>query len=358
MPEITRIQAGQQSLGDHLRSQPTCHSVTTARTRVIPATPLTVTPVSTLGFPLNSLGPSYDAALDLRLYAKVLSRASYLAELVQVFNVHLTAPGSEVVYKWLARCLPRLPNLHTFQILLFPAISSNGYVLNSVCAEHFREAFAEMGPLLKVHTLTLPYRLWDYIDMKRVFPSLRHIAIHPMGWWSLYDIRPEAESIPRDIQMLTLPTMLCCLEIQISHLFPDLRITPRLALHKNGPEDFVDVSNALPIVLDGWKRVDPVNITSCLTTAKKDVDGGVPKERRLRAFCTSRNRACVRRIVIFEMIALALLNPNPRWHAYDNGQILYYMYRLEETLISDIEFPQAPSSISMTIPMLSQQKKA
>ncbi|KAF8869945.1 hypothetical protein CPB85DRAFT_1261911, partial [Mucidula mucida] len=140
-------------------------------------------------------GWSYDVALDLCLYAKWLSSASYLAELVQVFNVALSDFSSKVVYKWLARCLPRLPNLHTFEILLFPTYTRNPYVIDSVCADHFQEAFSEMKSLTRVHTLTLPKHLLRLIDMKRAFPALRHIAIHRMGILSLYDICPGAESI-------------------------------------------------------------------------------------------------------------------------------------------------------------------
>lgn len=112
--------------------------------------------------------------------------------------------SSKVVYKWLARCLPRLPNLHTFEILLFPTYTRNPYVIDSVCADHFQEAFSEMKSLTRVHTLTLPKHLLRLIDMKRAFPALRHIAIHRMGILSLYDICPGAESIPRGVRMLNL----------------------------------------------------------------------------------------------------------------------------------------------------------
>ncbi|KAF9015934.1 hypothetical protein BDZ89DRAFT_1141837 [Hymenopellis radicata] len=230
---------------------------------------------------------SYRAlALDLRAYASVLTRhAPHLAVFVQVFNVELTRHCSKTVYRELARCLPCLPNLHTFQVMAFPPRPGAYFLkLDGDCLQHFEDAFSGIAPLSGVHTLTLPPPLIPRIAMKRIFPSLRHMCLHEVGYPGLHKIPLEVESIPRDIHTLTVPSRsVLFLESDINckqtfrsfrfrrhrkvadlaALFPDLRVTPRLALNNTMKQHGDDFQRELRTALrsaNGWRRVHTIQI--------------------------------------------------------------------------------------------------
>ncbi|KAF9025655.1 hypothetical protein BDZ89DRAFT_1114160 [Hymenopellis radicata] len=97
-------------------------NVTTARTRVIPATPLSATPASTLGFPLNSLGPSYitDEIGDdggARFYAAVDESDSLWRNGIRVVCLGLGLRSDIVRRRTQSLRAPRIPRMEYTAIL-------------------------------------------------------------------------------------------------------------------------------------------------------------------------------------------------------------------------------------------------
>ncbi|KAF8868972.1 hypothetical protein CPB85DRAFT_1360975 [Mucidula mucida] len=202
-------------------------------------------------------------AEDVRLCAKVL-RAPNLAELVQVFNVGLSEHSPEIVYKELAQCLQCLPNLHTLQITAFPDTSSHLTRIRDVCLGKFREAFMEMETLPQVHTLTLPAAVLFFIQIKNIFPSLRHMGIHEIGSRSS-GLPLFMHCIPSDIHSLTLPEGSASLVVhdvnKLTNFFPELRVTPRLRIIlPTSDGSLQEAENALKRMQNGWKRVHTLQL--------------------------------------------------------------------------------------------------
>ncbi len=134
----------------------------------------------------------------------------------RVLNVELTHHHPEVVYRELVLCLQLLPKLHTFQIMSFPAGYGNygdpkTYYLDHDCMEHLQRAFSSIAPVYRVHTVTLLRALIPFIDLKRLFPSLRQMAIHTTGSDSLHNYFSRLSGIPECIHTLTLPSGLASL---------------------------------------------------------------------------------------------------------------------------------------------------
>ncbi|KAF8904021.1 hypothetical protein CPB85DRAFT_1438063 [Mucidula mucida] len=206
-----------------------------------------------------------DQAQDLFAYVRALTgQGPHFAALVQVFNVELITHSSRTVYRALARCLPHLPNLHTFQVMSFPP-GGTDQKLDISCLQDFEEAFARIAPLSGVHTLTLPPALIARLDMKRIFPSLHHMCLHQLGMPTRHKIPRELKLIPRDLEALTLPRHSArFVESDIKYvaaLFRDLRVTPRLSFDRDRKTQG-ELKKAFQSVFDGWRRVHTIEIVN------------------------------------------------------------------------------------------------
>ncbi|KAF8915110.1 hypothetical protein CPB85DRAFT_1560567 [Mucidula mucida] len=165
-------------------------------------------------------------ATELVLWMEVVTiRAPALGSLVRVFNVALSAYSSVSVYKEFARCLSCLENLHTLQIVAFPNGSQERDRI-----DHLYNAFRSIK-IPSLHTLTLPYFVYERLLVNKTFPNLRHLALTGMSSNLEYQFYSREPVTPGEIHTLHLmpPPVMRDLK-RFLERFPHLRATPRLIL--------------------------------------------------------------------------------------------------------------------------------